>query len=131
MLWNRIRTDVGAQPLTTCPSKMPKKTKHGDHLFVAFNRHVCALDKERGELVWKWKAPHAGYITLLCEAGKLFVAVHGYMYALDPATGDLLWDNEMKGFGIGVTSLATLGHASPTHPVHAAASEASKQRAMT
>lgn len=131
MLADRCRTVVGALHLTTCLPTMAKKNRQGDYLFVAFNRHVCALDKERGELVWKWKAPHAGYITLLCEAGKLFVAVHGYMYALDPATGDLLWDNEMKGFGIGVTSLATLGHASPTHPVHAAASEASKQRAMT
>jgi len=72
-------------------------------VFVGFNSRVAALAKQTGKLVWSWRAPKTGYVTVLYESGVLLVAVNGYMFGLDPATGALRWSNEMKGFGFGVT----------------------------
>lgn len=98
-------------------------------VFVGFNSRVAALDKQTGAIVWSWKAPKRGYVTLLYEAGVLLVAVNGYMYGLRPDTGAVLWSNEMKGFGFGVTSLATVTQSTTANLIAAAAASASARTA--
>jgi outer membrane protein assembly factor BamB len=82
----------------------------GDLVFVGFNSRVAALDRNSGAIIWKWKAPMpwGGELTMLLDGDRLVVAVNGYIYCLDPATGEQLWNNEMAGFGTGVTSLASV-----------------------
>ena len=92
-----------------------------DLVFVGFNSRVAALAKQTGKLVWSWKAPKRGYVTLLYESGVLLVAVNGYMYGLRPDTGAVLWSNEMKGFGFGVTALATVTQSTTANLIAAAA----------
>ncbi len=78
-----------------------------DFVFVGFHSRVAALDRQTGDIVWKWKASSgSGFVSLLLDGDRLIVAVQGYTYCLDPATGQQLWLNPMKGFGIGITSLA-------------------------
>ena len=83
-----------------------------DLVFVGFNKQVAALDRNSGEIVWNWLAPKpwatTGYVTMLLDGDRLVVSVNGYIYCLDPATGDQLWNNEMAGFGTGVTALASV-----------------------
>ncbi len=81
-------------------------------LFVGFNKRVAALDRESGELRWQWQAPKgSSYVSLLLDGDRLCVSVNGYLYCLDAETGEQLWLNPMRGFGTGVTSLAsTRGH---------------------
>jgi PQQ-like domain len=76
-------------------------------LFTGFNKRVAALHRDSGEIVWRWKAHHNGYVTLLLDGDMLIVSVNGFMYALDALTGRLIWENEMDGFGYGVTSLVS------------------------
>ena len=77
-------------------------------LFVAFNGRVAALYKQTGELCWHWIAPKGrGFVSVLVEEEKVYVSVTGYTYCLDARTGSQLWYNPMKGFGFGVTCLAT------------------------
>jgi outer membrane protein assembly factor BamB len=92
-------------------------------VFVGFNSRVAALAKQTGKLVWSWRAPKTGYVTVLYESGVLLVAVNGYMFGLDPATGALRWSNEMKGFGFGVTSLATVTQSATANLLAAAQAE--------
>ncbi len=78
-----------------------------DLMFVGFNSRAAALDRQTGDVVWQWKAPSgSGFVSVLLDGERLFVAVQGYTYCLDPVTGQQLWFNPMKGFGMGVTSLA-------------------------
>jgi len=65
-----------------------------------------------GELRWQWQAPKgSSYVSLLLDGDRLCVSVNGYLYCLDAETGEQLWLNPMRGFGTGVTSLAsTRGH---------------------
>jgi outer membrane protein assembly factor BamB len=94
-------------------------------VFIGFNSRVAALDRDTGEIVWDWQAPKprtSGYVTLLLDGDRLIAAVNGYMYCLDPETGEQLWYNETKGFGTGVTSIATVrGNSNPEVAAMAAA----------
>jgi outer membrane protein assembly factor BamB len=83
-----------------------------DMVFVGLNGRVAALDGTTGEIVWEWQAPKGGgYVNLLVDRKLLVAAVNGYIYGLDPKNGDQLWFNKLKGYGVGVTSIATLGGA--------------------
>lgn len=88
-----------------------------DLVFVGVNGRVAALEISTGEMVWEWRAAKgAGYVNLLVDRNLVIAAVNGYVYGLDPRSGDELWFNELKGYGLGVTSLATHG-ASTSQPV--------------
>ena len=94
-----------------------------DLVFTAFNKRVAALHRDTGEIIWQWTAPSGEtYASLLLDGDRLIVCVHGYMYALEAATGRCLWGNEMKGFGFGVASLASVrgSHSSSAHITNAA-----------
>jgi len=77
-------------------------------IFVGFNSRVAAMDRDTGQLLWKWKARKGtGYVTVLLDGDRLIVSVIGYTYCLDPVTGQEYWFNELSGMGTGVTSLAS------------------------
>jgi outer membrane protein assembly factor BamB len=88
-----------------------KSMKLQDLIFVVLNGKVAALDRSTGETVWEWRSPkpRGGYVNLLVDRNLLIASVSGYMYGLDPKTGEQLWFNELKGYGVGVASIATLG----------------------
>ncbi len=78
-------------------------------VFVGFNSRVVALNRDTGDIVWKWISHRGnGYTTVLLDGDRLIVSVIGYTYCLDPLTGRQLWYNELKGLGTGVTSLASV-----------------------
>ena len=80
----------------------------GSLVFASFNSRVVALDRETGELIWKWKSPKGtGLPVILLDGDRLIVSVQGYMYCLDPVTSDELWQNPLKGLGIGTPCLAS------------------------
>lgn len=81
----------------------------GQLVFVGFNPRVAALDRDTGQLVWKWKSKQgSGYTTVLLDDDRLIVSVVGYTYCLDARTGKELWFNRLEGLGSGVASLASL-----------------------
>jgi len=94
-------------------------------IFVGFNKRVVALDQNTGQVVWDWTCPTgSGYVSLLLTDDRhLIVSVSGYTYCLDPATGQQMWFNELKGYGVGVASLASLSGSSAAHPTIAAAEQ--------
>ena len=80
-----------------------------DLVFVGFNKQVIALDRYNGEKVWEWKSPEgSGYPAILIDGDRLIVSVQGYTYCLEPTTGSLVWENELKGHGMGITSIASV-----------------------
>jgi outer membrane protein assembly factor BamB len=80
----------------------------GSLVFASFNSRVVALDRETGELTWKWKSPKgSGLPVILLDGDRLIVSVQGYMYCLDPVSGAELWQNPLKGLGIGMPCLAS------------------------
>jgi len=81
-----------------------------DLLFVGLNSRVAALDRQTGEIVWKWKSPkgRSSHVAVLLDGDRLMVSVQGYTYCLDTASGEQIWTNPLEGFGLGVPSLASI-----------------------
>ena len=107
----------------------PVQYNVADLVYVGLRGHVAALDRRTGDLVWRWKAPKGNsYGTVLVDGDCVLAGVYGYVYCLDALTGVQLWTNPMRGFGTGVTSLATQ-RGSSTVNQQAGAAEAAAQAA--
>lgn len=93
-------------------------------IFVGLRGYVVALDRETGEVVWSNNKLNSGCTTLLLDGDRLIVSTNGYMHCLDPLTGDVLWQNPLRGYGTGVTDLASVRGRGPRAALpHAAAAE--------
>ena len=80
-----------------------------DLIFLGFNKRVVALHRKTGEIVWDWKAPHgSGFVAVMLDGDIVIASVQGYTYGLDALTGGQLWFNDLKGFGLGTPSLASI-----------------------
>lgn len=103
-----------------------------DLVYVGFRKKVAALNRQTGEIVWHWEAAKgSSYLTLLVDRDLLIVSVDGYTYGLDAATGREEWFNPMKGFGIGVASLASVSGSAQNTQAHAATAEAQAAQTAT
>lgn len=93
-----------------------------DLIFVGLNRKVLALDRYTGEVVWLWRSPRgSGFVAVLLDGDRLIAGVSGYIYCLDPLFGQVVWENQLKGLGVGFTSLASAHGAGGNAAVAAAA----------
>ena len=100
-----------------------------DLVYVGFSKKVIALDRYTGTVVWDWKSPKgSGFPSILVDGDRLIVSVQGYTYCLEPTTGALVWENELKGYGTGIPSLASVRGTS-TSQTGAAATAAAQQAA--
>jgi outer membrane protein assembly factor BamB len=116
----------------SAPSGGPEAKSLGDLVFVGFNSRVAALDRYSGEIVWDWKSPEGGgYVSLMLDGDRLIVSVNGYTYCLDPLFGQEVWRNPLKGFGIGVASLASTNSMTPPSTAAAAAAVAARAASGT
>lgn len=99
----------GSDALTDSDRAPRPGVNPADMVFVGFNKRVCALHRDTGELIWTWKSPEgSGFVVLLYDTDRLIASVQGYTYCLDPATGEQMWSNPLKGMGIGVPCLASI-----------------------
>lgn len=97
-------------------------------VYIAFAKHVVALDRMTGSIRWQWRIPKGkAYPALLVDDDQLFVSAMGYTYCLDPYTGRVIWQNELPGLGTGVACIATA--TSHTSSSRAAAETISQQQA--
>ncbi|GBG44754.1 hypothetical protein CBR_g78241 [Chara braunii] len=79
-----------------------------DYLFVASHGHVLALDRERGETVWKVRLGNTGwrrwYVVSLfpVETESLLICgCHGKIIALSMNVGQEIWRNRLPKLGYG------------------------------
>jgi outer membrane protein assembly factor BamB len=101
-------------------------------VFVGLNGRVIALQRDTGDLVWKWapKTTTAGFVAFVVDGDRLFVSDNGYIYCLDAVTGEVLWHNPLTGFGTGIAMVAT-ATAAGGQPTAAAAAMAAQQAAQS
>lgn len=111
---------------------MTEKITINDLVFIGFNKQVIALDRYTGKKVWEWKASQgSGYPAILLDSDRLVVSVQGYTYCLDPLTGVQVWENELKGLGTGIPSIASIRGNAHGGAVAQAAAEAAAAAASS
>jgi outer membrane protein assembly factor BamB len=96
-------------------------------VFVGIKNVVVALDVKTGVEIWRTKLHGSDFVTVFWDGETLLAGNDGEVFRLDPATGALLWNNELKGLGRGLVTLAT-SHAPGVGADPQGAAEAMRRR---
>ena len=79
--------------------------------FVGIRGLVLAMDKNSGARVWETKLTGGfsggSFVTLLVDDDKVFAGTQGEIFCLDAATGQIIWHDGLRGYGLGLMSIAT------------------------
>lgn len=75
-------------------------------IFIGIKGSVIALNRATGEQVWTTRLKGSDFVNVVLQDGKLFASCYGEIFCLDPLTGGGIWHNPLKGFGIGLATIA-------------------------
>ncbi len=81
--------------------------KSSDLIFVGIKGSVVALERATGRQVWATHLKGSDAVNVLVDDAIVLAACWGEIFCLDKLNGNPLWHNPLKGFGIGLATLAT------------------------
>jgi PQQ-like domain len=76
-------------------------------VFVGIKGSVIALNRATGQQVWETRLKGSSFVNVVLQDGAILAASCGEIFCLDPLTGTLMWHNPLKGFGVGLATIAT------------------------
>jgi outer membrane protein assembly factor BamB len=87
------------------PLKQNMKTT--DLVFIGIKGSVVALNRETGQQVWSKALKGSQFVNVVLERGVILASCQGEIFCLDPLTGNRLWHNPLRGYGMGLATIAT------------------------
>jgi len=81
--------------------------KTSDLIFIGIKGSVVALNRGTGEQVWVTHLKGSDFVNVVLQNEVLLASCCGEIFCLNPVTGDGLWHNPLKGFGLGLATIAT------------------------
>ena len=81
--------------------------KTSDLLFIGIKGSVLALDRATGQQVWATHLKGSDFVNVVVQDGTVLASCYGEIFCLDPFTGNARWHNPLKGFGLGLATIAT------------------------
>ena len=84
-----------------------------DIVYIGVGGHAVAIDRTTGHEVWRTKLKGSDFVNVSVEGRDLLAATKGQLFCLDAGTGTLRWQNELKGLGWGLVTIAGAGAAAP------------------
>jgi outer membrane protein assembly factor BamB len=87
-------------------------------VYVGIKGKVVALDRATG--LMRWTADlGAGFLSgsfvhVVADGSDVFATTQGEVSCLDAATGGIRWQNPLRGYGLGIASIATRNACSPS-----------------
>jgi outer membrane protein assembly factor BamB len=81
-------------------------------VYVGIKYHVVAFDRKNGLEVWRIALPakyksSSDFVNVVRDREGLFATCAGEIFCLDPEAGTLLWQDQLKGLGTGLVTVAT------------------------
>ena len=76
-------------------------------VFIGIKGSVVALNRATGQQVWATRLKGSDFVNVVVRDGAVLASCYGEIFCLDPLTGILMWHNPLKGFGIGLATIAT------------------------
>ena len=80
-----------------------------NQIYVGIKGYVLALDRTSGIILWKTSVAGSSFVTVVDDGPHVFALSHGEAYCLEASNGAILWHNPLKGFGLGIGSIAVPG----------------------
>jgi len=81
--------------------------KASDLVFIGIKGSVVALNRATGQQVWATHLKRSNFVNVTVQGGSVLASCRGEVFCLDPLTGAGNWHNPLKGFGVGLATLAT------------------------
>ena len=81
--------------------------KTSDLVFIGIKGMVVALNRATGGQVWATNLKGSDFVNVVLQDDAVVASCYGEIFCLDPLTGMVLWHNPLKGFGIGLATIAT------------------------
>jgi outer membrane protein assembly factor BamB len=76
-------------------------------LFIGIKGSVVALDRATGQQVWATHFKGSYFVNVVLQDGAVLATCSGEIFCLDPLTGIMMWHNSLKGYGMGLATIAT------------------------
>ena len=81
--------------------------KISELVFVGIKGTVVALNRATGEQVWAKRLKGSDFVNVVLQNEVVLASCYGEIFYLDPLTGNGLWHTPLKGFGLGLATIAT------------------------
>src|SRR5215471_11109453 len=78
-------------------------------IYVGIRGSVIALNSGNGQQIWTAPLKGAGFVNVVLDGNNLFATTYGEIYCLEPKTGIIRWHNPLKGYGLGLATIAGEG----------------------
>jgi outer membrane protein assembly factor BamB len=60
--------------------------------------------------VWATHLKGGAFVNVVLDGNTILATTYGEVFCLDALTGGALWHNRLKGYGMGLTSIATVNN---------------------
>lgn len=77
-----------------------------DLVFIGIKGSVIALARATGQQVWATHLKGSDFVNVVLQNGAILATCCGEIFCLDPLKGEGLWHNPLKGFGMGLATIA-------------------------
>ena len=78
-----------------------------DLVFIGIKGSVVALNRSTGQQEWATHLKGSNFVNVVLQDEAVLASCYGEIFCLDPLTGNALWHNPLKGFGMGLATIAT------------------------
>jgi outer membrane protein assembly factor BamB len=78
-------------------------------IYLGVKGSVVAVNSATGQPVWSTTLKGAEFVNVVLDGNNLFATTRGEIFCLDPQGGGIRWHNPMKGYGLGLITIAGEG----------------------
>jgi outer membrane protein assembly factor BamB len=78
-------------------------------IYLGVKGSVVAIDSATGQPVWSTSLKGAEFVNVVLDGNNLFATTRGEIFCLDPQGGGIRWHNPLKGYGLGLITIAGEG----------------------
>ncbi len=86
---------------------MKLSIKPSDFVFIGIKGSVIALNRRTGQQAWATHLKGSGFVNVVLDDDVVLATCSGEVFCLEPMSGKGLWHNPLKGFGLGLATVAT------------------------
>jgi outer membrane protein assembly factor BamB len=100
-------------------------------IYLGIKGSMVAVDSATGQLVWETDLKGVDFVNVIIDGNNLFATTRGEIYCLDPQGGGIRWHNPLKGYGLGLVTIAADGVAPNTAVIAAEKRRRDQEQAST
>jgi len=78
-------------------------------IYLGVKGSVVAIDSATGQSIWSTSLKGSEFANVVLDGNNLFATTRGEIFCLDPQGGGIRWHNPLKGYGLGLITIAGEG----------------------